>query len=156
MIGSLVQISTVLGSITLCTHHILWRSFSLFAGSTLAQFAKMRSIINIVTLTALLLTAAQSVVAGKAENFFTKAKVLEKRAAGARGTFKHPILQKRARSLFLNSKTKAPEFLRYPSILASPMPVSSPFLRLRTKQSSFSSGSFQPPTLRSRMRLLFG
>jgi len=66
----------------------------------------MRSFLNICTSAALLLAAAQTAVAGKAENLFARAKLLEKRAADARGTFKHPVLQKRAEDLFLNSKTK--------------------------------------------------
>ena len=67
----------------------------------------MRSILNVVASAAVLLTAAQTALAGKAENVFARAKLIEKRAADARGiNFKHPVLQKRAEDLFLNSKTK--------------------------------------------------
>ncbi|TVY40502.1 putative serine carboxypeptidase [Lachnellula occidentalis] len=65
----------------------------------------MKSTLGFIPSLALLLAAAQSVIAGKAENFFARAKILEKRATGSREPFKHPVLQERATDLFLNNKT---------------------------------------------------
>jgi carboxypeptidase D len=65
----------------------------------------MKFPLGFIPLLALLLAAAQSALAGKAEKFFARAKFLEKRAAGAREPFKHPIVQERVTDLFLNNKT---------------------------------------------------
>ena len=65
----------------------------------------MKSTLGFIHSLALLLAVAQSVIASKAENFLARAKILEKRAKGAREPFKNPILKERATDLFLNSKS---------------------------------------------------